>query len=94
MITAVIATLTIAFLTLFMLFEGPNWVERFYGLLPEEKQPRWRAIGDEIYRTIGGYVTRQPGDQPDRRHRLDDRVPASSTCRSRSRSVSSSRSWT
>ena len=40
-----------------MLLEGPAWVERLYGLLPEEQQPRWRAIGDEIYRTIGGYVT-------------------------------------
>ena len=56
-ITAVIATLTIAFLTLFMLLEGPAWMERLYGLLPEEKQPRWRSIGQEIYRTIGGYVT-------------------------------------
>jgi predicted PurR-regulated permease PerM len=32
-------------------------MERLYGLLPEEKQPRWRAIGRDIYRTIGGYVT-------------------------------------
>ena len=56
-VTGVVATVTIAFLTLFMLLEGPKWVERFYGLLPEEKQPRWRAIGEQIYRTIGGYVT-------------------------------------
>jgi predicted PurR-regulated permease PerM len=56
-VTAIVATLTIAFLTLFMLLEGPKWVERFYGLLPEEKQPRMRAIGDQIYRTVGGYVT-------------------------------------
>ena len=56
-ITAVIATVTIAFLTLFMLLEGPAWVERFYSLLPAEKQPRWRKIGYDIYRTIGGYVT-------------------------------------
>jgi predicted PurR-regulated permease PerM len=56
-VTAIIATITIAFLTLFMLLEGPKWMERFYGLLPEEKQPRWRRIGSEIYRTIGGYVT-------------------------------------
>jgi predicted PurR-regulated permease PerM len=56
-ITAVIATVTITFLTLFMLLEGPAWMERIYGLLPEEKQPRWRAIGRDIYRTIGGYVT-------------------------------------
>ena len=56
-ITAVVATLTIAFLTLFMLLEGPAWVERFYSLLPEDKQPRWRKVGHDIYRTIGGYVT-------------------------------------
>jgi predicted PurR-regulated permease PerM len=56
-VTAVIATVTIAFLTLFMLLEGPRWVERFYSLLPPEKQPRWRAIGHDIYRTVGGYVT-------------------------------------
>ena len=56
-ITAVIATVTIAFLTLFMLLEGPAWVERLYSLLPAEKQPRWRRIGQDIYRTIGGYVT-------------------------------------
>jgi predicted PurR-regulated permease PerM len=56
-ITAVFATVTIAFLTLFMLLEGPAWMERFYGLLPAEKRPRWRAIGQDIYRTIGGYVT-------------------------------------
>ena len=56
-ITAVIATVTIAFLTLFMLREGPKWVERFYGLIPDEKQPRVRAIGEQIYRTVGGYVT-------------------------------------
>ena len=56
-VTAVIATVTIAFLTLFMLLEGPAWVERLYSLLPAEKQPRWRQVGHDIYRTIGGYVT-------------------------------------
>ncbi|HEY8102948.1 MAG TPA: AI-2E family transporter [Gaiellaceae bacterium] len=56
-VTAVIATVTIAFLTLFMLLEGPAWMERLYSLLPEEKQPRWRSMGHDIYRTIGGYVT-------------------------------------
>jgi predicted PurR-regulated permease PerM len=56
-VTAVVATVTIAFLTLFMLLEGPAWMERLYGVLPADKQPRWRAIGHDIYRTIGGYVT-------------------------------------
>jgi predicted PurR-regulated permease PerM len=55
-VTAVVAVLTIAFLTLFMLLEGPAWVERFLGLLPEEQQPRWRAVGQDIYRVVGGYV--------------------------------------
>ena len=56
-VTAVVATITIAFMTFFMLLEGPGWVERFYGLLPEDKQPRWRKVGLDIYRTVGGYVT-------------------------------------
>lgn len=56
-ITAVVAVVTIAFLTLFMLLEGPAWMERLYSLLPAEAQPRWRAVGHDIYRTIGGYVT-------------------------------------
>jgi predicted PurR-regulated permease PerM len=56
-ITIVVATITIAFMTFFMLLEGPVWVERFYGLLPERSQPRWRQVGYDIYRTVGGYVT-------------------------------------
>jgi predicted PurR-regulated permease PerM len=56
-LNAVIAVVTIAFLTLFMLLEGPAWVERVYGLLPEPSQPRWRKVGRDIYRTVGGYVT-------------------------------------
>ena len=56
-VTIVVATITIAFMTFFMLLEGPAWVERFYGLLPERSQPRWRKVGYDIYRTVGGYVT-------------------------------------
>ena len=56
-ITAVVATITIAFMTLFMLLEGPNWVERGFGLMRPESQPRWRRVGHDIYRTVGGYVT-------------------------------------
>ena len=55
-VTAVVAILTIAFLTLFMLLEGPNWVERVYGLVPERHETRVRRIGEEVYRAIGGYV--------------------------------------
>jgi predicted PurR-regulated permease PerM len=56
-VSAVVAVLTIAFLTLFMLIEGPAWVERLYALLPEGSQPRWRQVGRDVYRTVGGYVT-------------------------------------
>jgi predicted PurR-regulated permease PerM len=56
-ITILIATITITFMTLFMLLEGPSWMERFYGLIPEASQPRWRRVGNDIYRTVGGYVT-------------------------------------
>jgi predicted PurR-regulated permease PerM len=56
-LTAVVATLTILFLTLFMLLEGPAWVARFLNLVPEERRPRWEAVGRDIYRTVGGYVT-------------------------------------
>jgi predicted PurR-regulated permease PerM len=56
-LTAIVAVVTIAFMTFFMLLEGPTWLERFYSLLPAEKQPRWRQIGRDIYRTVGGYVS-------------------------------------
>jgi predicted PurR-regulated permease PerM len=56
-INVVVAVLTIFFLTLFMLLEGPTWMERIYSLLPEESQPRWRKVGHDVYRTVSGYVT-------------------------------------
>ena len=55
-ITAVVATVTIAFMTFFMLLEGRGWVDRAYGLLPPGSQQRWRNVGHDIYRTVGGYV--------------------------------------
>jgi predicted PurR-regulated permease PerM len=56
-ITLVLAIITITFLTFFMLLEGPVWIERIYGLIPARSRPRWQAIGRDIYRTVGGYVT-------------------------------------
>jgi predicted PurR-regulated permease PerM len=56
-VNAVLATVTIAFLTLFMLLEGPKWVESFFSLLQPQSQRRWRTVGRDIYRTVGGYVT-------------------------------------
>jgi predicted PurR-regulated permease PerM len=56
-VTFIVAVVTIAFLTFFMLLEGPKWMERFYGLLPDDSRDQWRRIGRNIYLTVGGYVT-------------------------------------
>jgi predicted PurR-regulated permease PerM len=56
-LTFIVAVVTILFLTFFMLLEGPAWMDRFYALLPEQSRDKWRAIGRDIYLTIGGYVT-------------------------------------
>ncbi len=53
----VVGVVTVTFLTFFMLLEGPQWINRLYGLLPLQSQPRWRKVGEDIYRTVGGYVT-------------------------------------
>jgi predicted PurR-regulated permease PerM len=56
-LTTIVAAVTIAFMTFFMLLEGPSWLERFFALLPEGSQERARRVGVQIYKTIGGYVT-------------------------------------
>jgi predicted PurR-regulated permease PerM len=56
-VNIVVGVITVIFLTFFMLLEGPQWMDRLYGLLPPESQPRWRGVGHDIYRTVGGYVT-------------------------------------
>jgi predicted PurR-regulated permease PerM len=56
-ITAIAAVVTIIFMTLFMLLEGPSWTERIYRLFPDNQQQRVRGMGNDIYRTVGGYVT-------------------------------------
>jgi predicted PurR-regulated permease PerM len=56
-VTFIAAVVTIAFMTFFMLLEGPAWVERLLGLIPARSRERWHGIGHDIYRTVGGYVT-------------------------------------
>jgi len=56
-VTAVVGFVTILFLTFFMILEGPGWVERGIQSLPEASRPRWRNVGEQIGRTISGYVT-------------------------------------
>jgi predicted PurR-regulated permease PerM len=56
-VTMIVAIVTIMFMTFFMLLEGPAWIERFLALLPDDRRERWRTVGYDIYRTVGGYVT-------------------------------------
>jgi predicted PurR-regulated permease PerM len=56
-ITIIAATVTIIFLTFFMLLEGRTWADRVYSLFPDDRQERARTVGHDIYRTVGGYVT-------------------------------------
>jgi predicted PurR-regulated permease PerM len=56
-VTLIVAVVTIAFMTFFMLLEGPQWLERIYSVLPDDSRDRWRGVGHKIYRTVGGYVT-------------------------------------
>ena len=56
-LAAVVAAFTIVFMTLFMLLEGPMWMDRIYGLAGDGGRPRWQRVGSDIYRTVGGYVT-------------------------------------
>jgi predicted PurR-regulated permease PerM len=56
-VTVVVGTITIIFLTFFMLLEGPRAVKQLLGLLPETTRPRYERVGRDIYKTISGYVT-------------------------------------
>jgi predicted PurR-regulated permease PerM len=56
-ITAIVGFVTIAFMTFFMILEGPAWLDRFYSLLPPESEPRWRSVGQRVAHTVSGYVT-------------------------------------
>ena len=56
-LTGIVGFVTIVFLTLFMILEGPAWLERGMTLLPQESRPRWRNVGHRIAQTVSGYVT-------------------------------------
>jgi predicted PurR-regulated permease PerM len=55
--TFVAGVITISFMTFFMLLEGPSWIERGFGAMQPEPARRWRRVGGEIYRVVGGYVS-------------------------------------
>jgi predicted PurR-regulated permease PerM len=55
-VSFIVGVVTIAFLTIFMLLEGPRIIERFRDSMPEHMKPRLDRVGGDIYRTVGGYV--------------------------------------
>jgi predicted PurR-regulated permease PerM len=56
-LTVIVGFVTIIFLTIFLLLEGPQWWQRILGLVSPESRPRWRNVGHQIGRTVSGYVT-------------------------------------
>jgi predicted PurR-regulated permease PerM len=50
-------TLIIAFLTFFMLLEGPEWRQRCTDLVPAARRGMIERIGAGVYRSVGGFVT-------------------------------------
>jgi predicted PurR-regulated permease PerM len=56
-VTFVAGVVTITFLTLFMVLEGPQWVQRLIALFPPRMRPTARTIADDVYHLIGRYVT-------------------------------------
>lgn len=54
--TTVIGVAIIAFLTLFMLMEGPEWRTRLVDLIPDKNRPVMERIGSGIYSSVSGFV--------------------------------------
>jgi predicted PurR-regulated permease PerM len=55
--TTVIGTIVIAFLTFFMLLEGPEWRRRCTDLIPDAHRGAVERVGAGVYRAVGGFVT-------------------------------------
>ncbi len=55
--TTFVGLVIIAFLTLFMLLEGPEWRRRLVELIPERHRAPAERIGAGVYRSVGGFMT-------------------------------------
>jgi predicted PurR-regulated permease PerM len=53
----VASAVIVAFLTFFMLLEGPAWTRRVLLQVPEEARPRVERVAYGVYRTVGGFVS-------------------------------------
>jgi len=47
----------VAFVTLFMLRDGPSWMSTARSAVPASGQPSWDRVTEGIARAVGGYVT-------------------------------------
>jgi predicted PurR-regulated permease PerM len=54
--SSIVGLIIIAFLTLFMLLEGPAWRQRLMIVVPEGRRGQVERIGRGIYRAVGGFV--------------------------------------
>ncbi len=54
--SSIVGGIIIAFLSLFMLLEGPAWRQRLTALVPEANRGLVERIGTGIYRAVGGFV--------------------------------------
>jgi predicted PurR-regulated permease PerM len=55
--TSLVGVVLIAFLTLFMLLEGPDWRRRLTELLPDSNRGPIERVGSGVYKAVGGFVT-------------------------------------
>ncbi|HEY7258944.1 MAG TPA: AI-2E family transporter [Gaiellales bacterium] len=55
-VSGVVATITVLFLTLFLLFELPVLSSGVLSLLPEDRAEWVRRVGADVNRSVGGYV--------------------------------------
>ena len=55
--TTVLGAIIIAFLTFFMLLEGPDWRRRVTDLVSDGNRGVIERIGAGVYRSVGGFVT-------------------------------------
>ena len=59
-INAVVSLIMILTMTFLMLVEGPNWLEKFWKLYPDQqKQKRHRRIALKMYKSISAFVNGQ-----------------------------------
>jgi predicted PurR-regulated permease PerM len=55
-VSGVVATITVLFLTLFLLFELPALSRGVLSMLPEDRAERVRHVSADVNRSVGGYV--------------------------------------